>query len=55
MAKKSGRKARKKREREQANNSASMQKSRIILMGITSIALIAYLVWRLGRGVLKFP
>lgn len=51
MAKKSGRKARKKREREQSNSAASLQRSRIILMGITSIALIGYLVWRLGPSI----
>ncbi len=51
MAKKSGRKAREKRERKEANNNASMQQSRIILMAITSIALIAYLTWRLGPEI----
>lgn len=51
MAKKSGRKARKKREQKQAANNASMQQSRIILMGVTSILLISYLVWRLGPTI----
>ncbi len=51
MAKKSGRKAKKKRERDQVDNSASIQQSRIILMGVTSILLIAYLAWRLGPNI----
>ena len=51
MAKKSGRKARKKREQKQASNSASMQRSRIILTSVTSILLIGYLIWRLGPTI----
>jgi Flp pilus assembly protein TadB len=51
MTKKSGRKAKKKRERDRADSSASMQKSRLILMGITSILLMAYLAWRLGPTI----
>jgi len=51
MAKKSGRKARKKRELKQADNNVSMQRSRIILMAITSILLIGYLTWRLGPTI----
>ncbi len=51
MAKKSGRKAKKKQGRDQADNSTSIQQSRIILMGITSILLIGYLTWRLGPNI----
>ena len=51
MAKKSGRKARKKRERKQADNSASIQQSRLILLAVTCILLIGYLTWRLGPSI----